>query len=70
LRRAFPLLIVVVNISGVVGVLQLVGCASGPLDFFHVTNTGRAIRLIANRSYAILLGQPLSSAGLLFDAVG
>ena len=30
LRRAFPLFIVVVNISGVVGVLQLVGCDVTP----------------------------------------
>lgn len=52
LRLALPLLIVLGAISGVVGVLQLAGGASGPLYFYHVTNNGSAVGLFANRNHA------------------
>lgn len=49
---ALPLLIVLGTISGIVGVLQLAGGASGPLYFYHVTNNGSAVGLFANRNHA------------------
>nr|WP_315458575.1 O-antigen ligase family protein [uncultured Sphingorhabdus sp.] len=49
---ALPLLIVFGTISGIVGVLQLAGGASGPLYFYQVTNNGSAVGLFANRNHA------------------
>ena len=52
LSLALPLLIVLGTISGVVGVLQLAGGASGPLYLYHTTNNGSAVGLFANRNHA------------------
>ena len=52
LRLTLPLLITVGGISGIVGVLQLAGGASGPLYFYNTTNNGSAVGLFANRNHA------------------
>ena len=52
LRLALPLLIVLGTVSGIVGVLQLAGGASGPLYFYNTTNNGSAVGLFANRNHA------------------
>lgn len=55
LRLVLPLLIVLGTISGVFGILQLVGSASGPLYFYQITNNGSAVGLFANRNHAAVL---------------
>ena len=52
LRLALPLFIVLGAVSGIVGVLQLAGAASGPLYFYNTTNNGSAVGLFANRNHA------------------
>ena len=52
LRLALPLLIVLGTMSGIVGVLQLAGGASGSLYFYNTTNNGSAVGLFANRNHA------------------
>lgn len=52
LRLALPLFIVLGAISGVIGVFQLAGGASGRLYFYHITNDGSAVGLFANRNHA------------------
>ena len=52
LRLSVPLLIAAGAISGIMGVLQLAGSASGPLYFYQVTNNGSAVGLFANRNHA------------------
>jgi O-antigen ligase len=52
LRRSVPLLICVGAISGLIGVLQLAGSASGRLYFYQITNNGSAVGLFANRNHA------------------
>jgi O-antigen ligase len=52
LRLALPLIIALGGISGIVGVLQLAGGASGPLYLYNTTNNGSAVGLFANRNHA------------------
>lgn len=52
LHLAVRLLLVIGAISGIIGVLQLAGGASGPLYFYQVTNNGSAVGLFANRNHA------------------
>ena len=52
LRLALPLIIILGGISGIVGVLQLAGGASGPLYLYDTTNNGSAVGLFANRNHA------------------
>ena len=52
LRFSVPLLIAAGAISGVIGVFQLAGSASGPLYFYQITNNGSAVGLFANRNHA------------------
>jgi O-antigen ligase len=52
LRLSVRLLVVAGAISGVIGVLQLAGGASGPFYFYQVTNNGSAVGLFANRNHA------------------
>ena len=52
LQRTFPLLIAAGAISGVLGVLQLAGSASGTLYLYDITNNGGAVGLFANRNHA------------------
>jgi O-antigen ligase len=51
-RLALPLIITLGGISGIVGVLQLAGGASGPLYLYKTTNNGSAVGLFANRNHA------------------
>jgi len=52
LHLSVPLLIAAGTISGIMGVLQLAGSASGPLYFYQITNNGSAVGLFANRNHA------------------
>lgn len=51
LRRTLPFIIAVGTISGIIGVMQLAGSASGPLYFYRITNHGSAVGLFANRNH-------------------
>lgn len=55
LRLVLPLLIALGTISGVFGILQLLGSASGSLYFYHITNNGSAVGIFANRNHAAVL---------------
>jgi len=52
LHLSVRLLITAGAISGILGVLQLAGGASGPLYFYQITNNGSAVGLFANRNHA------------------
>ena len=52
MRLSVPLVIAVGAISGLIGVLQLAGGASGPLYFYDITNDNSAVGLFANRNHA------------------
>ncbi|WP_230206633.1 O-antigen ligase [Novosphingobium sp. Gsoil 351] len=51
LQRLLSLLLIVGLVSGVLGVLQLVGPAHGPLYFYRVANFDSAVGLFANRNH-------------------
>ncbi len=55
LLLALPVIIFVAAFSGVIGLLQIVGNADGPLYFYRITNTGNAVGLFANRNHAAVL---------------
>lgn len=51
------LILVLGTLSGVVGVMQLVSGANGPLYLYRITNNGVAVGLFANRNHAaVFLG--------------
>ncbi len=50
-----PMMIWAGSISGVIGLLQIVGSADGPLYFYRITNNGSAVGLFANRNHAAAL---------------
>lgn len=52
MRRSLPLLISIGAISGILGILQVAGSASGPLYFYRLTNNGSAVGFFANRNHA------------------
>ena len=52
LRLTLPLIIGIGTISGILGVLQLAGNASGSLNFYNITNNGSAVGLFANRNHS------------------
>lgn len=52
LRRTIPLLVIIGTISGILGVLQLAGSATGVLYFYDITNNASAVGLFANRNHA------------------
>lgn len=54
LERLLGLLLVVGLVSGVLGVLQLVGPARGPLYFYRISNFDSAVGLFANRNHQAL----------------
>jgi O-antigen ligase len=58
-RRDFlltlPLIIFAATISGVIGMLQIIGSADGPLYLYRITNNGAAVGLFANRNHAAVL---------------
>lgn len=55
LRLTLLLVIAVGVISGLMGILQLVGSNSGPLYLYRTTNNGSAVGLFANRNHAAVL---------------
>lgn len=52
LRLTVPLMIGIGAVSGVLGVIQLAGSATGALYFYRITNNGSAVGLFANRNHA------------------
>lgn len=42
-------------LSGLLGVLQIMGNADGPLYFYRITNNGAAVGLFANRNHAAVM---------------
>lgn len=52
LRHTLLIVILLGSISGILGVLQLAGSASGPLYLYRITNNGSAVGLFANRNHA------------------
>jgi O-antigen ligase len=50
-----PVLILAATISGVIGLLQIVGSTDGPLYLYRITNNGSAVGLFANRNHAAVL---------------
>jgi O-Antigen ligase len=55
LLLTLPMIIFFGAISGVLGVLQLVGGSDGPLYLYRITNQGSAVGLFANRNHAAVL---------------
>ena len=53
--RLQPVLIGLASVSGLIGLLQIVGDPNGPLYFYRTTNNGSAVRLFANRNHAATL---------------
>lgn len=52
LRLALPLVLGIGTTSGILGVLQLAGTASGSLYFYSITNIGSAVGFFANRNHS------------------
>ena len=50
-----PVLTIVGLLSGLLGFLQILGPADGPLYFYSVTNNGAAVGLFANRNHQAIL---------------
>lgn len=50
--RSLPVLIIIGSVSGMLGILQVAGSASGPLYFYDLTNNGSAVGFFANRNHA------------------
>jgi O-antigen ligase len=50
-----PLIIGLSAMSGLVGLLQVVGSPEGPLYLYRITTTGSAVGLFANRNHAAVL---------------
>ena len=68
-RRLVVVLIVIGFISGIIGVVQAIGPAKGPLYFYRITNNGLSVGLFANRNHqAMFLAMiiPLLAANLSF----
>ena len=55
LLRTSTFIILLGLISGIIGVLQLVGNANGPLYFYRITNNGSSVGLFANRNHAAVM---------------
>ncbi len=49
------LLIAVALVSAILGLLQVIGSADGPLYFYRITNQGNAVGLFANRNHQAML---------------
>lgn len=52
LRRLLPLLMGMILVSGLFGLLQVIGNPNGPLYFYRITNNGSAVGLFSNRNHA------------------
>jgi O-antigen ligase len=55
LYRLLPVLIALGAISGLLGLLQVIGGAESPFYFYRITNDGSAVGLFANRNHAAVL---------------
>lgn len=55
LHRLLPLLLGLASLSGLLGVLQVIGDSRGPLYLYRITNHGSAVGLFANRNHAAVL---------------
>jgi O-antigen ligase len=53
--RLLPILIGMGSLSGLLGLLQIIGNDEGPLYFYQITNYGSAVGLFANRNHAAVL---------------
>lgn len=55
LRRLAVVLIGLIILSGLFGLLQVIGDPNGPLYFYRITNNGSAVGLFSNRNHAAVL---------------
>lgn len=55
LNRLLPIVIGLGALSGILGLLQIIGGAEGPLYLYNITNRGNAVGLFANRNHGALL---------------
>lgn len=55
LFRLLPLVIALATLSGLIGLLQVIGDPQGPLYFYRITNDGSAVGVFANRNHAAIL---------------
>lgn len=55
LRALLPLVVGLGAMSGLVGLLQVVGDPQGPLYFYRITNNGSAVGFFSNRNHAATL---------------
>ncbi len=55
LSRLLPLVIIFATISGLLGLLQVIGDPQGSLYLYRITNNGSAVGLFANRNHAATL---------------
>lgn len=55
LFRLLPLVIALATLSGLLGLLQVIGDPQGALYFYRITNNGSAVGLFANRNHAATL---------------
>lgn len=53
--RLLPLVLGLGALSGLIGLLQVIGNPRGPLYFYRITNHGAAVGLFANRNHAATL---------------
>ena len=53
--QLLPVILCLGLVSGLLGLLQVIGPADGPLYFYKVTNTGAAVGLYANRNHQAVL---------------
>lgn len=54
-RRLLPLIIAMAVLSGVLGILQIIGSTDSPLYTYRITSPGWALGLFANRNHGALL---------------
>lgn len=50
-----PVVLIVTLVSGLLGLVQVLGDPNGPLYFYQITNNGMAVGLFANRNHQALL---------------
>ncbi len=54
-RNVAAAVIIIIFVSAIVGLLQSIGPANGPLYFYRITNEGAAVGLFANRNHQAML---------------
>lgn len=53
-ERLLPLFLVLCVVSGLIGMLQMIGPSRGPLYFYRITNDGAPVGLFSNRNHAAM----------------